>query len=97
MRVQVLPYEGKSCCGQTCASLSSNAMVRKLSIRYPPGMESCLKKLVWDAEATDFQDPEKGGWEPVGPAGRKTLPGSLDWRQTGMYSQLPGGQKTNSG
>jgi hypothetical protein len=36
-------------------------MVRKLSIRYPPGMESCLKKLVWDAEATDFQDLEKGG------------------------------------
>jgi hypothetical protein len=24
-------------------------------------MESCLKKLVWDAEATDFQDLEKGG------------------------------------
>jgi hypothetical protein len=56
-----------------------------------------VKKLVWDAEATDFQDPEKGGWEPVGPAGRKTLPGSLDWRQTGIYSQLPGGQTTNSG
>jgi hypothetical protein len=33
-------------------------------------MESCLKKLVWDAEATGFQDPEKGRWEPVGPSGR---------------------------
>jgi len=31
----------------------------------------------WDAEATGFQDPEKGGWEPVGPSGRKTLPGGL--------------------
>jgi len=52
---------------------------------------------VWDAEATGFQDPEKGGSEPVGPSGRKTLPGGLDWRQTGVYSQLPEGQKTNSG
>jgi hypothetical protein len=60
-------------------------------------MESCLKKLVLDAEATGFQDPEKGGWEPVGPSGRKTLPGGLDWRQTGVHWQPPGGQKTNSG
>ena len=37
-------------------------------------MERCLKKLVWDAEATGLQDPEKGGWEPVEPSGRKTLP-----------------------
>jgi hypothetical protein len=29
--------------------------------------------------------------------GRKTLPGGLDWRQSGVYSQLPGDQKTNSG
>ena len=27
--------------------------------RYSPGMESCLKKLVLEADATDFQDPEK--------------------------------------
>jgi hypothetical protein len=47
--------------------------------------------------ATGFQDPEKGGWEPVGPSRRKTLPGGLDWRQTGVYSQPPEGQKTNSG
>ncbi len=39
--------------------------------RYPPGMERCLKKLVLEAGATGFQDPEKGGWEPVGPSGRK--------------------------
>jgi len=60
----------------------------------PPGMESCLKKLVLDAEATGFQDPEKDGWEPVRPFGRKTQPGGLDWRQTGVYSQPPGGQKS---
>jgi hypothetical protein len=29
-------------------------------------MESYLKRLVWDADAACFQDPEKGGWEPVG-------------------------------
>ena len=26
---------------------------------YPPGMESCVKKLVLDAGATGFQDPER--------------------------------------
>jgi hypothetical protein len=56
-------------------------------------MESCLKELVLDAEATGFQDPEKGGWEPVGPSGRKTLPGGLDWRQPGVYSQPPEAKK----
>ena len=34
-------------------------------------MENCLKKLVLEAEATNFWDPEKGGWGPVGPSGRK--------------------------
>ena len=58
-------------------------------------MERCLKKLVLEAWATGFQDPEKGGWEPVGPSGRKTVPGGLDWRQPGVYLQP--GQKTNSG
>ncbi len=33
-------------------------------------MESCLKKLVLEAGAAGFQDPEKGGWEPVRPSGR---------------------------
>jgi hypothetical protein len=37
-------------------------------------MEWCLKKLVLDVEAIGFQDLEKGGWELVGPSGRKTLP-----------------------
>ena len=27
------------------------------------GSESCLKKLVLEADATGFQDPEMGGWE----------------------------------
>jgi len=48
---------------------------------YPPGMERCLKKLVLEAGAMGFQDPEKGGREPAGPSGRKTVPGGLDWRQ----------------
>ena len=65
--------------------------------RYPPGMERCLEKLVLKAGATGFQDPEKGGWEPVGPSGRKTVPGGLDWRQPDVYSQPPEGQKVNSG
>ena len=34
-------------------------------------MESCLKTLVWDAEAIGFQGPEKDGWEPMGPVGKK--------------------------
>ena len=60
-------------------------------------MEKCLKKLVLEAGATGFQNQEKGGWEPVGPSGRKTVPGGLDWRQPGVYSQSPEGQNDNSG
>ncbi len=40
------------------------------NLNYPPGMESCLKKRVMEAEPKSH-DPEKGGWEPVGPSGRK--------------------------
>ena len=41
----------------------------------PPGMERCLKKLVPGAGPTDFQDSEKGGWEPTGPSGGKSVAG----------------------
>jgi len=55
------------------------------------------EKAGLDAEATGFQHPEKGGRGPVGPSGRKYCAGIVlgctDWRQTGVYSQLPGGQK----
>ncbi len=60
-------------------------------------MERCLKKLVLEAKAMGFWDSEKGGCEPLGPSGRKTVPGGLDWRRPGVYSQPPEGQKTNSG
>ena len=60
-------------------------------------MESCLKKLVLEAAATGFQDPEKGGWERWDHLGENIVLGGLDWRQTPVYSILPGGQKTNSG
>ncbi len=63
----------------------------------PPGMEGCLKKLVLEAEAMGFWDPWKGGWEPMGASGTKTVLGGPEWRQPGVYSQLPEGQKTNSG
>ena len=54
-------------------------------------MERYLKKLVLEAEATGFQDPEKDGWEPVGPSVRKDRArraveilhiyhGAQDWR-----------------
>jgi len=60
-------------------------------------MESCLKKLVLEAAATGFQDPEKGGCEPVGHLGENNVLGGLDWREAGVYLQPPEGQKTNSG
>ena len=44
-----------------------------------------------------FGDSKKGGWEPLGPSGRKTMLGGLYWRQPRVYSSLPEGQKTNSG
>ncbi len=60
-------------------------------------MEGCLKKLALEAEAMGFGDPWKGGWEPMGASGTKTVPGGLDWKQSGVYSQPLEGQKTNSG
>ena len=48
-------------------------------------MERCLKKLVLDAQAMSFWDSGKGGWEPVGPSGRKTVLGGLDWGKR-MYT-----------
>ena len=60
-------------------------------------MESCLKKLILEAGATGFQEP----WKAVGSRwdrlGEGIVLGGLDWGQTGLYSQPPGGQKTNSG
>ncbi len=53
--------------------------------------------LVLEAETTGFQDPWKGGWEPMVPSGRKTVLGGLDWKQTGIYSQPAEGQKVNPG
>ncbi len=64
----------------------AQAAAHKNMIPISPGMERCLKKLVLEAEVTGFQDPEKGGWEPVGPSGRKTVPGGHDWRLPGVYS-----------
>ena len=56
-------------------------------------MERCLKKLVLKAEAMGFGDPWKGGWEPMGASGRKTVPEGLDWKQSGVCSQPPGAKK----
>ena len=47
-------------------------------------MESCLKKLVLEAAATGFQDPEKGGWEQWDHLGENIVLGGPDWRQTGI-------------
>ena len=74
------------------------AATPKKTIPVSAGTERRLKKLVLEAEATGFQEPGKGGWEPGGDRlGEKSVLGGLDWRQTGVYSQPPGGQKTNSG
>ena len=34
------------------------------TIRYPPGIERCLKKLVLEAETTGFQDPARTARSP---------------------------------
>ena len=38
------------------------------------------KQLVLEAKAAGFWDSENGGWEPVGPSGRKAMSGGLEWR-----------------
>ena len=40
-------------------------------------LKPCMSFLTTRA----FGDSEKGGWEPVGPSGRKTMPGGFAWRQ----------------
>ena len=61
--------------------------------RYPPGMESCLKKLVLDAPETGFQDAERAERKPLVPPGRELVPGGIHWRQMGVDSLPSGGQK----
>jgi hypothetical protein len=54
------------------------------------------EKLALDAAAMSFQDPWKevgGRWDHLG---ETIVLGELDWNQTGVHSQPPGGQKTNS-
>jgi hypothetical protein len=52
-------------------------------------LKRCLKKLVLEAEATGFQDPEKGGWEQWDHLGENIVLGGPDWRRMGVYSQPP--------
>ena len=47
--------------------------------------------------ATGFQDPWKGGWEPGGPSRKSNCLRRARLEATGVYSQLPEGQKNNSG
>ena len=54
-----------------------------------------MKKLVLEADATGFQDPEMGGWEQWKHLGEKTVLGGLGWGQTGIYSWRPEGEKNN--
>ena len=65
--------------------------------RYPPGMESCLKKPVLEAGATGFQDPWKGGWEPMGPSGRKNGARRARLEANQYILATGGGPKANSG
>ena len=46
-------------------------MTPKKPIPISPGNGEVSEKLVLEADVTGFQDPEKGGWEPVGPSGRR--------------------------
>ena len=45
-----------------------------------------VQKLILEAEATSFQDPEKGGWEPVGPSGRKPCARKARQEASGGYT-----------
>jgi hypothetical protein len=60
-------------------------------------MERCLKKLVLEAEATGFQDPKRVAGSLWDRLGENIVLGGLDWRQMGVYSQPPEGQKVYSG
>lgn len=75
----------------------SSVLAAEKSILSKPRHAAVSEKTLPEAGRTVFSGSRKGSWEPVGPYGRKTLPGGLDWRQSGVYSQLPGDQKTNSG
>ncbi len=56
----------------TVASVGiAQAATPKKPISISPRNGEVSEKLVLEAGATGFQDPKKGGWEPVGPFGRK--------------------------
>ena len=64
---------------------------------YPPGMESCLKKLVLATAAPGFEDRWKGRGDRGDHLGENNVLGGLAWGQTDVYLQPPEGQKTNPG
>ncbi len=49
----------------------AQAATPKKPIPISPRNGEVSEKLLLEAETTGFQDPEKGGWEPVGPSGKK--------------------------
>ena len=72
----------------------SSALAVEKSILSEPRHAAVSEKHCQKPEDRLFSEPPKGSWEPVGPSGIRDC---ARRRQADVYSQLPGGQKTNSG
>jgi hypothetical protein len=60
-------------------------------------MESCLKKLVLEAQRQAFRTRKRAVASQWDHLKENIVLGGLDWREAGVYLQPPEGQKTNSG
>ena len=59
-------------------------------------MESCLERWFWKPGRQAFRIRKRAVGSQWDHLGENIVLGGPDWRQTGVYSQPPGGQKTNS-
>ncbi len=61
----------------------AQAVTPKEPIPMSPRNGEVSEKAGSGSPGDEFLGLGKSGWEPVGPSGRITMPGGLDWRQPG--------------
>lgn len=66
--------------------IAQAAVPKESDSDYPSGMESCLKKFVWEAAATGFQDQERAAGSRLSHLEEDIVLGGPDWTQPGVYS-----------
>ena len=76
---------------------SPRRLKRAAELRFSPWNGEVFEKAGSGSRGDGFWGLRKAAGSRWDPLAENIVLGGLDWRQTGIYSQPPGGQKTNSG